>query len=121
MGPPFIPTGGVVLTTALGPPLGEAGGKIVPRLLDVKSTPGSPSVCRTFRARGPGVMKLTGVGTGERPGPGSFGVCPPRPAHLCGETHPPSSNADILAVETELGLFRRTTLLPLNRPLSGTG
>lgn len=54
MGPPFIPTGGVVLTTALGPPLGEAGGKIVPRLLDVKSTPGSPSVCRTFRARGPG-------------------------------------------------------------------
>lgn len=50
----------------------------------------------------------------------SFLVCSSSCLYFCNENFPPNNDRNILATETELGLFRRMTLVPLKQPLSWT-
>lgn len=61
------------------------------------------------------------VGTGGMLKPSQLLVCFSPCLNFCHEMSPPSSNTNVLVVETELGLFRRVTLLSLKWPLSWIG
>ena len=65
--------------------------------------------------------KPAGVGTGGMLKPGQLLVCFSSCLHFCREPFPPRGDTNVLVVESELGLFRRATLLPLTWPLSCMG
>lgn len=65
--------------------------------------------------------KPAGVGTGGMLKPGQLLVCSSSCLNFCHEIFPPRGYTNVLVVESELGLFRRVTLLPLKWPLSWMG